>query len=184
MRASPMLRSSSTIPAHVNRFSRTNELLSIKPVLLGIDWIPLILWFPLPSEKKLRPSPMLSPFSPNFIHANRFYKKIRYSLISQFRVDRFDFAKLAYCHIGDSLSKNGFGVTDTSNPVARDFLNSKKVSTNNLSKTWQSVWQWTERNTDGNLWLELPDPSFRRHILRIRVIIGIIGERMNVCFFH
>ena len=112
-------------------------------------------------------------------------KKIRYSLISQFRVDRFYFAKLAYCHIGDSLSKNGFGVTDTSNPVARDFLNSKKVSTNNLSKTWQSVWQWTERNTDGNLWLELPDPSIRRrHILRIRVIIGIIGERMKLCFFH
>ena len=111
--------------------------------------------------------------------------KISISLISQFWVDRFNFAKLAYCHIGDSLSKTGFGVTDTSNPVARDFLNSKKVSKNNLSdKTWQLVWQCTERNTDGILWLELPGPSLRRHILRIRVILGIIGKRMNVCLFH
>ncbi len=70
--------------------------------------------------------------------------KIRVSLISQFWVDRFNFAKLAYCHIGDSLSKNDFGVTNTRNPAARDFLNSKKVSINNLSdKTWQLVWQCT-----------------------------------------
>ena len=111
--------------------------------------------------------------------------KISYSLISQFWVDRFNYAKMAYCHIGNSLSKNGFGVTNTSNPVARDFLNSKKVSINNLSdKTWQLVWQCTERNTDGNLWLELPGPSIRRHILRIQVMLRIIGERMNVCFFH
>ena len=59
--------------------------------------------------------------------------KISYSLISQFWVDRFNFANLAYCHIGDSLSKNGFGVTNTSNSAARDFLNSKKVWINNLS---------------------------------------------------
>ena len=70
-----MLRSSPPISAHANRFSRTNELLSIRPVLLGMDRIPLILRFPLPSEKKLRTSPMLSPFPPDSVHANRFYGK-------------------------------------------------------------------------------------------------------------
>ncbi len=64
LRASRVMHSYPPISAHAIRFWRTNELLSIQPVLLGIDWIPLILWFPLPSEKKLRPSPMTAHVEP------------------------------------------------------------------------------------------------------------------------
>ena len=42
LRASPMLRSYPSNSVHTNFFFSPNKLLSIKPVLLGVDWIPLI----------------------------------------------------------------------------------------------------------------------------------------------
>ena len=39
LRASPMLRSYPPNSVHANHFSSINKLLSIKPVLLGVDWI-------------------------------------------------------------------------------------------------------------------------------------------------
>jgi hypothetical protein len=43
LQASPMSRSYSPISVGANRFSSTNELLSFKLLLLGVDWIPPIL---------------------------------------------------------------------------------------------------------------------------------------------
>ena len=47
LQTSPILRSSPSNSVHANRFFSPNKLLSIKPVLLGVDWIPLILRYPV-----------------------------------------------------------------------------------------------------------------------------------------
>jgi hypothetical protein len=41
-RASPMLCSYPSISVHANAVFSPNKQLSIKPILLGVDWIPLI----------------------------------------------------------------------------------------------------------------------------------------------
>ena len=46
-RASPMLCSYPSLSVHANAVFSPNKQLSIKPVLLGVNWIPLILRLPV-----------------------------------------------------------------------------------------------------------------------------------------
>ena len=126
--ASRVMHSNPPISAHANPFLRTNELLWIKPVLLGIDWIPLILWFPLPSEKKLRSSPMLSPFPPDSANSNRFYGKnnLQFDMpVSSASIPVASNSPISHIIYSswETLSSNLFGGIDDWNPVPRIFLN-------------------------------------------------------------
>ena len=98
------------------RFSSTNAKLSIKLVSPGVDQIPLII------------CAVQTPSTPI-----DFSKKIWFDLKTQFCVDHIELAHLSFHRIRVSPSSDSFGVVDTSNPMAREFLDQS-----NLQKAWNN----------------------------------------------